>query len=312
MKAIAKVIDESEQKRRANHTSTGWSGAMTALMGKEITVRKHDSTEDTDRFIDEDDWVWEEGWLEFKKEDGKVEEKKVNKTIEKLEKDIEATKKSLLKWKINTALLEDGTREGVKITASECPLCNLYSCGTGVGGRCDGCPIKERSGRTACAGTPYEQCAALMNDDKLDKAAIESALEVDYLTEILIDLRRRLAVEKDRADRPPYHRDFDFIPTYKNTGIAKFVKVCIQSKKQIKDGFGNTETVVIDDIDDCRDDDDRYAFPVTYEVGLVDEDDEYDMITSFPTIKDAITYAGKFGCDVIDAMNKQIREGSVE
>jgi len=136
---------------------------------------------------------------------------------------------------------------------------------------------------------------------------------VYYLTEILIDLRCRLEVEKARADRPPYHRDFDFIPTYKNTGIAKFVKVCIQSKRQLKwDGFGNTKTVVIDDIDDCRDDDDRYEFPVTYEVGLVDEDDEYDMITSFPTIKDAITYAGKFGCDVMDAMNKQIREGSVE
>ena len=312
MKAIVKVIDESEQKRRANHTNTGWNSKMTALMGKEITVSKHDSTEDTDRFIDEDDWVWEEGWLEFKKEEKKVEEKKVNKAIEKLEKDIEATKKSLLKWKINTALLEDGTKEGVKITASECPLCELYNGDFAGRRRCDGCPIKERSGRKACAGTPYEQCTALMSDGKLDEAAKQSAQEVDYLTEILIDLRCRLAVEKARTDRPPYHRDFDFIPTYKNTGIAKFVKVCVQSKRQLKDGFGNTETVVIDDIDDCRDDDDRYAFPVTYEVGLVDEDDEYDMITSFPTIKDAITYAGKFGCDVMDAMNKQIREGSVE
>lgn len=57
---------------------------------------------------------------------------------------LEALKGSIKKWEgIALELKENhGTHD--------CPLCQLFH-----GGRCEGCPVKERTGLDCCDGTPY-------------------------------------------------------------------------------------------------------------------------------------------------------------
>jgi hypothetical protein len=299
MKAIVKVFSESEIEE-FYHGFPGWACGMTNMMGEEIVIKANGTDNDGKQMYEGGEWHWKEKWLEFKKEDKTMKSEK----IEKLETDIKATKESLKKWKINVAILEDGTTQGVETGAQSCPLCRLYNT-RGIGDRCSTeCPIGIRTNRSGCAGTPYDGISNYLHKNDVERMAESARNEVLFLKEILCDLHLQLALEKTRIDRPPYHTDFEFAPIYKNIGISKFVKVCVQSKRSLKDGAGNTETVVVDDIDECQDDDDKYEGKVFYEIGLVDEDDEHDVITSFPTIKDAITYAGKFGCDVGDELRK--------
>lgn len=39
--------------------------------------------------------------------------------------------------------------------APDCQLCGLFANGAGDGPICAGCPIREKTGDTACEGTPY-------------------------------------------------------------------------------------------------------------------------------------------------------------
>lgn len=42
--------------------------------------------------------------------------------------------------------------------ADSCPLCQVY-CTTPPHDTCDGCPVKQRTGRTRCMGSPYHRVA---------------------------------------------------------------------------------------------------------------------------------------------------------
>ena len=130
-------------------------------------------------------------------------------TMEKLKRDIEAVERSIVKWKDNALLLDDGAK-GVerpsarpKFSAGDCPLCNLYnSCFNINNKRCDGCPIQEKSGQSGCNDTPYVPCVAHYRDDDMSGAAKHAHLEVQFLEDILKDLRSRLSKEEQETTSP--------------------------------------------------------------------------------------------------------------
>lgn len=59
---------------------------------------------------------------------------------------------SIEKWERNA--LAEHPHE-VKTSPADCPLCNLF-----YGGKCVGCPVRERTKVDGCAGTPYDGAAA--------------------------------------------------------------------------------------------------------------------------------------------------------
>ena len=78
---------------------------------------------------------------------------------------IEALKKSIEKWE-NIAF-----HGGIDDHAGNCQLCIKYHkyivLVLGVGGTiCDGCPVKEKTGKHGCKGTPYEEWCNYIDEQR--------------------------------------------------------------------------------------------------------------------------------------------------
>lgn len=86
----------------------------------------------------------------------------------------EAIKGSIKKWEE----IRDGKRHDSG--HSDCPLCQVYYMGNND---CDGCPVKEKTGKSNCRNTPYvDYCRASNLGEKVDTAA---QAEIDFLTSLL-------------------------------------------------------------------------------------------------------------------------------
>lgn len=62
----------------------------------------------------------------------------------------EALEASIAKWERNAVVSEP---KQYTFTWEDCPLCVLFL--GGVKERCDGCPVKAKTGQASCDGTPY-------------------------------------------------------------------------------------------------------------------------------------------------------------
>jgi len=64
------------------------------------------------------------------------------------ERTLAALRGSIAKWR--AIVYEGAFDEGVV----NCPLCELFA---RLSSPCTGCPVSEKSGKSSCAGTPYER-----------------------------------------------------------------------------------------------------------------------------------------------------------
>ena len=67
-------------------------------------------------------------------------------------KTLTALQESIKKWRKN---LKVEKFFDFKIGANHCPLCELFVYGQPIENKCNGCPIKEKTGNSSCYGTPY-------------------------------------------------------------------------------------------------------------------------------------------------------------
>ena len=95
------------------------------------------------------------------------------------ESTLEALNKSIDKWE---RLASNGYDEETRITAKECPLCRRFR-KNGVL-RCWLCPVYEKTKRSLCQGTPYED-AVLFLHYKRDDFRRAARDEVDFLRSLL-------------------------------------------------------------------------------------------------------------------------------
>lgn len=63
-----------------------------------------------------------------------------------------ALEKSIAKWEANAVAKEVSE---YKVSAQNCPLCDLFLDNYDSGADCDGCPIKTKTQQARCRGTPY-------------------------------------------------------------------------------------------------------------------------------------------------------------
>lgn len=69
----------------------------------------------------------------------------------------EALEASITKWKENLQRAEAGHWNSLRVSASECPLCDLFFRWMNTAGPCNGCPVSARTGMHHCGGTPYSK-----------------------------------------------------------------------------------------------------------------------------------------------------------
>lgn len=74
---------------------------------------------------------------------------------------------SIAKWKA----IEEGHGEDHGL--ENCPLCKLFH----TGEVCDGCPVKEETGKDFCEGTPYEDWHSIIADTPALKALARAERE---------------------------------------------------------------------------------------------------------------------------------------
>jgi hypothetical protein len=97
---------------------------------------------------------------------------------------LEALRGSIAKWEGIVA--GTVTNEG----PYNCPLCQLFML-YAEDNLCEGCPVKERTGRTGCAETPYEDYAELGNEHTFEGSVTKTLLqqaaqrELEFLKSLL-------------------------------------------------------------------------------------------------------------------------------
>lgn len=100
-------------------------------------------------------------------------------------KTLTALRQSIEKWERN-AVAE--TPEDFTTGRSACALCGLF-----WGGGCEGCPVREATGRQSCYGSPYDD-ADMARDEWLDAptdtalrdaAHIAARAEAEFLRSLL-------------------------------------------------------------------------------------------------------------------------------
>lgn len=95
-----------------------------------------------------------------------------------------ALKASIAKWEENASVAKT---MDILIDASDCPLCDLFN-GEGV---CDGCPVSERTGQTACDDTPYydayDAYRKIIGNMSLPPFRKAAKAEVEFLKSLLPD-----------------------------------------------------------------------------------------------------------------------------
>lgn len=88
-----------------------------------------------------------------------------------------ALQKSIKKWEDVVATGADGS------SWKDCALCHLYFARL----HCAGCPVRAHTGKSTCAGTPYDEYreALVMGYPRNEKLAIAAQKEVDFLKMLL-------------------------------------------------------------------------------------------------------------------------------
>jgi hypothetical protein len=66
-------------------------------------------------------------------------------------KTLKALEGSIKKWKKISA------GKGLDLGTINCPLCQIFYRRKGDFAHCEGCPVKKKTGKTCCYGTPYER-----------------------------------------------------------------------------------------------------------------------------------------------------------
>lgn len=95
---------------------------------------------------------------------------------------LKALKGSIAKWQA----IVDGT--GVDEGSANCPLCQKFRFIVAYKYRCDGCPVREKTGEPDCAGSPYEDYSmkAHFTDEFIDEEINAAAqAELDFLISLL-------------------------------------------------------------------------------------------------------------------------------
>lgn len=99
-------------------------------------------------------------------------------------KTLEALRGSIAKW----AAIVDGT--GADEGMDNCPLCKEFAYEYGDGDDCFGCPVRERTGKGDCYGSPYSNWRKTtpgefphLADTPEKKAAAQA--ELDFLISLL-------------------------------------------------------------------------------------------------------------------------------
>ena len=76
--------------------------------------------------------------------------------------------------------------EDIGAGIKNCPLCLIFHSFCRMDGvkRCSGCPVKERTGKSYCKGTPYQVFMDIAYDDiKAEMAAAK--IEVEFLKSLV-------------------------------------------------------------------------------------------------------------------------------
>ena len=91
-----------------------------------------------------------------------------------------ALKASIKKWEFSALWFKRNPRKSFETGGtSTCALCKLYYKGVS---HCDGCPVKEKTGKSCCGGTPIDIC-------RHDEAC--ATAEVEFLKSLLPTKRRK-------------------------------------------------------------------------------------------------------------------------
>ena len=100
------------------------------------------------------------------------------------DKTLTALRGSIAKWQA----IIDGT--GQDRGTENCPLCAEF-----YNNQCFCCPVRERTGKWGCAGSPYANWAAIYYDDIVKRDFANKPIltglaqaELDFLTNLLPDL----------------------------------------------------------------------------------------------------------------------------
>jgi len=74
---------------------------------------------------------------------------------------------------------------------TSCPLCLHFAFGFPADEVCRGCPVYRKTGRTSCAGTPYQDANEAWNDGGYDTPRFQraAALERDWLKALKEELQ---------------------------------------------------------------------------------------------------------------------------
>jgi hypothetical protein len=101
-------------------------------------------------------------------------------------KTLEALQGSIHKWERIVA------GEGRDFGPLDCPLCEVFNSTFFETERpglpaCTGCPVKEATQRSGCAGSPYEPYAAAVASGEVRQAVLQrlAQVELDFLKSLL-------------------------------------------------------------------------------------------------------------------------------
>jgi len=93
-------------------------------------------------------------------------------------RDIAALKLSIEKWEYIAAYVKTGIEKPLDGGTNSCALCALY-----FGRECAGCPVREKTGKKVCGGSPYQDYEqALVNE-----AQLQATREVAFLKGLLAE-----------------------------------------------------------------------------------------------------------------------------
>lgn len=95
---------------------------------------------------------------------------------------LEALKASISAWE---GKLAEENPENIRTGATACPLCRLFYYYD-----CRGCPVKEKTGKPLCSGTPYNAASNARLDWLLEVVTrkdfqLAAQAEIDFLKSLL-------------------------------------------------------------------------------------------------------------------------------
>lgn len=111
---------------------------------------------------------------------------------------LEALRGSIAKWEGIVA----GTTED--LGPQNCPLCIKFRNGKSTHVKCDGCPVRERTGRNGCSESPYDDYEKYFEDVELGDVDFEEVVARSLAKDELDFLKSLLPKEqfKDAGDCP--------------------------------------------------------------------------------------------------------------